>query len=80
MGWRAFYRNAVREISESGPVTQRERLRRIIFEADTPGGKAFDVALIAAILGSVLVVMLESVESIREASGTALQVCEWVFT
>jgi voltage-gated potassium channel len=61
-------------------MTRRERLRRIIFEADTPAGKAFDVALLAAILSSVLVVMLESVESIREDSGTALQVCEWVFT
>ncbi|MEX2208640.1 MAG: ion transporter [Myxococcota bacterium] len=61
-------------------MTRRERLRQIIFEADTPAGKAFDVALLAAILASVLAVMLESVASIRESSGTALRIGEWLFT
>ena len=61
-------------------MTRRERLRQIIFEADTKAGKAFDVALLAAILGSILVVMLESVASIRTAYGTALRVAEWFFT
>jgi voltage-gated potassium channel len=61
-------------------VTRRERWRQIIFEADTPAGKAFDVALLVAILASVLAVMLESVASIRESSGAALRVAEWCFT
>jgi voltage-gated potassium channel len=61
-------------------MTRRERLRQIIFEADTPAGKAFDVALLAAIVGSVLVVMLESVTSVRESSGFALRLAEWFFT
>ena len=39
----------------------RQRLWRIIFEADTPVGKAFDVGLIIAILASVVVVMLERI-------------------
>ena len=39
----------------------RHRAHEIIFEADTPLGKAFDVGLILAILASVLVVMLDSV-------------------
>ena len=39
----------------------REKLRIIIFEADTPAGKAFDVALLIAIVISVTVVMAESV-------------------
>jgi voltage-gated potassium channel len=58
----------------------RERLRVIIFEADTPTGKAFDVVLLVAILLSVLAVMLDSVASIRAVHGRALDVAEWVFT
>jgi len=58
----------------------RQRLYVIIFEADTAAGKAFDVALIFAILASVVVVMLESVASVREEYGAALWVAEWAFT
>lgn len=58
----------------------RQRLYVIIFEADTPAGKAFDIALILAILASVVVVMLESVAGIREQHGEALYIAEWGFT
>ena len=58
----------------------RDRLRVIIFEADTPAGKAFDVCLLIAIMVSVLAVMLDSVESIRAAYGYELDVIEWIFT
>ena len=58
----------------------REQLRLIIFEADTPWGKAFDVALLIAIVMSVMAVMLESVAPFREAWGRELLVIEWVFT
>jgi voltage-gated potassium channel len=61
-------------------VTRRERWRQIIFEADTPQGKAFDVVLLVAILASVLVVMLESVAAMRERAGTLLYLLEWFFT
>ncbi len=61
-------------------MTRRERWREIIFEADTPAGKAFDVALLVAILASVLAVMLESVESVRVNAGAALRIAEWTFT
>ncbi len=44
----------------------RSRLHQIIFEADTPAGKAFDVALLGCILISVVTVSLESVASIRD--------------
>jgi voltage-gated potassium channel len=60
--------------------SRRERIRIIIFEAETPAGRFFDVSLLFAILGSVLVVSLESVETIREQAGTALGVAEWVVT
>lgn len=60
--------------------TLRAWLHEIIFEADTPAGKLFDVALILAILTSVLVVMLDSVAAIRVHHGTALLTIEWFFT
>jgi voltage-gated potassium channel len=63
---------------ELGPF--RERLHEIIFEADTPVGKLFDVVLLLAILGSVLAVVLESVASIRASWGTELRIIEWGFT
>ena len=60
--------------------TQKEKLYTIIFESDTPKGKAFDVALLIAILLSVLVVTLESVEWIRADYSGLIKVVEWVFT
>ena len=58
----------------------RGNLYEIIFEADRPMGKLFDVALIIAILLSVLAVMLESVDTIAAAHGELLRGAEWVFT
>ncbi len=58
----------------------RDDIRIIIFEADTPAGKAFDVGLIIAILLSVLAIMLDSVPSIHERYGYPLLIAEWVFT
>ena len=58
----------------------RWRLYRIIFEADTPAGKAFDVALLLCIVVSVGAVLLESVADIRARYGLALRAAEWVFT
>ena len=56
------------------------RLYHIIFEADTPLGKAFDVTLILVIIASVIVVMLESVASYRAQYPSFLRAAEWVFT
>jgi len=58
----------------------RHRLHEVIFEADTPAGKAFDVGLLLAIALSVAAVLLESVREVRETWGSALRVTEWVFT
>ena len=58
----------------------RFRLHQIVFEADTPAGKAFDVIVIAAILMSVLVVMLDSVADIHATHGDLLLRLEWMFT
>lgn len=58
----------------------RQRLYDIIFEADTPAGKAFDVSLLILILLSILVVMLESITSFRVTYGTLFKQLEWMFT
>jgi len=70
---------AVSETSDK-KLPWRQQLYELIFEADTPAGKAFDVVLLVAILLSVLSVVLESVSWIREDYGSAIRVAEWVFT
>ena len=58
----------------------RGRLHEIIFEADTPAGKFFDIVLILSILTSVLVVMLNSVRSVGGPHGPLLYKLELFFT
>lgn len=58
----------------------RTRLFHIIFESDTPGAKAFDIGLIVAILMSVAVIMLDSIEIYAERYGGLLFYLEWGFT
>lgn len=58
----------------------RDRLFVIIFEAETRAGRWFDFSLIAAILLSVVVVMLDSVSEISHRYGGILNVLEWFFT
>lgn len=58
----------------------REKCRRIIFLANRPAEKLFDVLLIFAIVLSLTVVMLESVEELRIKYGLLFYVLEWVLT
>ena len=58
----------------------RHRLHEVIFEADTPAGRTFDIVLLVLIVLSVATVMLESVEQFRTLYGMELLVLEWVFT
>jgi len=62
------------------PTPWRARLHEVIFEADTPEGKAFDVVLLWLIVGSIAAVMLESVTSVKAKYGTPLRAAEWLFT
>jgi voltage-gated potassium channel len=62
------------------PGQIRARLHEIIFEADTPEGRMFDLLLLIAILSSVIVVLLESVPSVRAETGPILRAFEWGFT
>ncbi len=61
-------------------ATWRARLHEVIFEADTPAGRAFDVVLLWLIVGSIAAVMLESVAPVKATYGTALRAAEWFFT
>lgn len=59
---------------------RRDRIHEIVFEADTPTGKWFDIGLLVLIVLSVLVVMLESSQEWYEAYGELFRVLEWIFT
>ncbi len=67
-------------VDRGRPASWREHWYEVIFEADTPAGKLFDVLLLIAILLSVLVVMCESVDSIRQRYPKLLISAEWFFT
>lgn len=58
----------------------KEKIFEIIFEADTPMGKLFDVLLLITILFSVGLVMLESVPSINAKHHQTLVILEWIVT
>ncbi|WP_442266618.1 ion transporter [Tenacibaculum sp. ZS6-P6] len=58
----------------------KQKLHEIIYEADTPGGKLFDVILLIAILFSIAIVMLESVNTINEKYNNLLNIAEWIIT
>lgn len=65
----------------SKPVAPwRLLLHEIIFEADTPAGKAFDITLIVAIILSIIAVMFDSVAEVRAQHGSLLYITEWFFT
>lgn len=68
------------KLRKKPPGPWRARLHEVIFEADTPAGKAFDLLLIVCILASVVAVMLESTPPIRQQYGRYLYAAEWVFT
>lgn len=56
------------------------KLHRIIYEADTPQGKLFDVILLIAIIASIVFVMLESIKSFDARYHRFLDIAEWVIT
>ncbi|GAB3195678.1 voltage-gated potassium channel [Pontibacter aydingkolensis] len=58
----------------------RKKIYTIIFEAETPVGKFFDIALLILILSSVTVVTLESVVELRKNYLSVFLTLEWIFT
>ncbi len=60
--------------------TWRHTLYAVIYQANTPAGRGFDIALIICILASVLTIVLDSVAEISQKHGELLFATEWVFT
>ncbi|GGF22627.1 ion transporter [Echinicola rosea] len=58
----------------------RKRLAHIVFESDDAASKRFDVVLLVAILGSVTIAILDSVQALHNAYGTVFYLLEWSFT
>ena len=58
----------------------RARLHQVVFEADTPAGRAFDIALITLILLSVVAVSMETVRTVSPTVQRWLRASEWALT
>ena len=61
-------------------IKLQHRLHEIIYEADTPIGKLFDLIIIALILLSVVFVALDSVQPIYDKYHKEFNLAEWVIT
>lgn len=58
----------------------RLRMYAVIFESDTVAGRRFDLILVAAILTSILVVLLDSIQLVNLRHGRLMNGVEWMFT
>lgn len=58
----------------------KNKLHEVIYEADTPSGKFFDIVLFILIIISVILVMLESIDEFDERYHKTLLALEWVVT
>jgi voltage-gated potassium channel len=58
----------------------RAKLHEVIFEAETPAGKAFDIVLILSISLSIITVFLDSIREINLQYGSRFYTVEWFFT
>jgi voltage-gated potassium channel len=58
----------------------RQRLYTVIFEADTRAGRLFDLTLIAFIIASVVVVVLDSMATVHAQHEGLFNALEWAFT
>lgn len=70
----------MRNPEESALPAWRNRLHEVIFEAETPTGRAFDITLLGVILASIAVVLAESMPELRAVHGQLFLAAEWGFT
>jgi voltage-gated potassium channel len=68
------------EFPQKREESLKKRVRLIVFEAETPAGRAFDIILLWCIGLSILVVMLETVKGLDANYSKLLLVLEWIFT
>lgn len=67
--------------SDSTPARGwQSKLHEVIYESEKPEGKAFDIALLACILISIFVVVLDSVDRLHIKYGGLFSTLEWIFT
>src|SRR5687767_11236528 len=66
--------------NDPAPRGWQHKLHEVIYESEKPEGKAFDVALLSCIFLSIMVVMLDSVESLHAKHGKLFYILEWFFT
>lgn len=64
----------------SAPQGWQAKLHEIIYESEKPEGKAFDITLLSCILISIIIVILDSVQSLHAKYGNLFYILEWVFT
>ena len=62
------------------PQNLRQQLYSIIFHTDTPAGQRFDRYLLLTIMASLVVVMLDSIDSVHSQYAPLLAGIEWGFT
>ena len=65
---------------ENKTISWRTKLHDTIYESNTTAGKAFDIGLLILIISSIMVVMLDSIESYHEKYGDLFYILEWTFT
>ena len=58
----------------------RQKIHDVIYEADTPAGKIFDITLIILIIISVILVALETVGWINDRYSNIFNIAEWIIT
>ena len=61
-------------------TTLRDRLYVVVFQSDTPAGRRFDKTLLLIILASLLVVIIDSVETVHSQYADLFAWIEWGFT
>lgn len=67
-------------MKESNKHNWHTKIHEVIYEADTPTGKLFDIVLLILIIASIILVMLESVNSIDLKYHNLLVFGEWFVT
>jgi voltage-gated potassium channel len=67
-------------VSDTKPDDWRSKIYKIIYHADTPAGKWFDILLIIAIVVSVFTIILDSVIHLNLRYGRLFRILEWFFT
>lgn len=59
---------------------EKERMRAVIFGTDTPAGRAFDIAVLVAIIVSLVILFVESLQGLPPAVKQIFKILEYVLT